>query len=98
MTYESSLRKPDHVNLEGVVSVHLTEIFQRHGAIAMEPPLLLPATQPSGGDPHTMFLLDRQGDLLHLPKNALLPFARSAAQTNIRRIKRYHVGNVYQAM
>ena len=40
--------------------------------------------------------LDRQGEVVTLPNNALVPFARLAARSNITRIKRYHIADVYK--
>jgi len=40
--------------------------------------------------------LDRHGEVVALPNNALVPFARLAARGNIKRIKRYHVTDIYK--
>lgn len=63
----------------------------------MEPALLLPVTNPEDDQSRVMFL-DRHGDVVALPNNALTPFARLAARANIRRIKRYHIGDIYKPL
>jgi hypothetical protein len=37
----------------------------------------------------------RYGDVVILPNNVLVPFARMAARANTKRIKRFHTVNVY---
>ncbi|KZS96040.1 Serine/threonine-protein kinase [Sistotremastrum niveocremeum HHB9708] len=94
--YDSNVGRPEHASLETIVERHVSDIFLLHGSVKMDPPLLLPADQSTCDDPHSVLLLDRHGDLTSLPRNALVPFARLAARTNIRRIKRHSIGNVYQ--
>jgi translation initiation factor 2-alpha kinase 4 len=48
-------------------------------------------------DANSAFFLDRHGDLVFLPKNGLEAFARLAALTKLKRIKRFHIGNVYHS-
>jgi len=62
----------------------------------MEPPLLMPTTKLYSDDHSPVTFLDRQGDLVTLPRNALVPFARMAARTNIQRIKRFHIGSIFK--
>jgi translation initiation factor 2-alpha kinase 4 len=94
--YDADWSRNDHVRLESVVTDRLAALFRLHGAVDHEPPLFLPAAQPQKEDAGSALFLDRQGDLVALPRNALSPFARLAALANIKRIKRYHIGNVYQ--
>ena len=61
----------------------------------MEPPLLMPIMDPEEEKSQATFI-DRHGDIVALPNNILVPFARLAARQNIRRIKRYHITNVYR--
>ena len=65
------------------------------GAVDSEPPLLLPVTSDDVQEQPTF--IDRHGDLVALSNNLLVPFARLAARMGARRIKRYHVGDVYRA-
>jgi translation initiation factor 2-alpha kinase 4 len=92
--YDSDTELLESAHLNGIVQERLTAIFRLHGAVDMEPPLLMPAMQLD--EKNQVVLLDRHGDLVTLPSNGLAPFARLAARTNIRRIKRYHLTNIYR--
>ena len=61
----------------------------------MEPPLLMPITDPEEAKNQATFI-DRYGDIVALPNNILVAFARLAARESIRRIKRYHIMNVFR--
>jgi eukaryotic translation initiation factor 2-alpha kinase 4 len=88
--------RPDHVALDGVVENRLIECFQLHGAVSMDPLLLMPAKQKDIDDSKTATFLDRQGELVALPKHLIQSFARLAARLGIERIKRFHIGNTYR--
>ncbi|KAL4251194.1 non-specific serine/threonine protein kinase [Abortiporus biennis] len=93
--YDAELELYDHATLNSIVQDRLSEIFRLHGAIDMEPALLMPVVNPEEDQTRAMFL-DRHADVVSLPNNALTPFARLAAKANIRRIKRYHIGDIYR--
>lgn len=40
--------------------------------------------------------IDRQGDVVTLPDDILVPFARLAARGGIKRIKRFHIADVFR--
>jgi translation initiation factor 2-alpha kinase 4 len=84
----------DHASLNGVVRDKLAEIFRLHGAVDMEPSLLIPVT--STDDEDKVMLLDKHGDPVVLPDNGILPLARLAARKAVTRIKRYHISDVYK--
>lgn len=64
-----------------------------HGAIEDEPPLFMPLIETQEGEKGAAAVfLDRQGDLVMLPKSVLVPLARSAALASLERIKRYYCG------
>jgi translation initiation factor 2-alpha kinase 4 len=94
--YDSDILTKEHTSLGDIVDDHIKSIFRCHGAVHMEPPLLLPSTKSEVDDPHTVRLLDRHGDLVCLPRNALYSYARSAARMDIHRIKRFSIMHVYQ--
>ena len=71
-------------------------IFRLHGAVDLEPPLLLPVMD-SKDEGNRAVLLDRHGEVVSLPNNALVPFARLAARSNTKRIKRFHIGDIFRA-
>jgi hypothetical protein len=93
--YDLEAELPEYAHLSGIVQERLTAIFRLHGAVDMEPPLLMSIMQMDE-EKNQVVLLDRHGDVVTLPNNALSPFARLAARANIRRIKRYHLTNVYR--
>ncbi|KAH9943970.1 hypothetical protein B0H21DRAFT_747282 [Amylocystis lapponica] len=93
--HDTELPEQEHRTLNGLVSERLADIFHVHGAIAMEPPLLLPVMNQEEDRERAMFI-DRHGEMVVLPDNALVPFARLAARDKLRRIKRYHVGDIFR--
>ncbi|PPQ98103.1 hypothetical protein CVT26_003273 [Gymnopilus dilepis] len=93
--YDQDTESPDYAPLNQTVHDQLAAIFHLHGAVDMEPPLLMPIMDPEEEKSQATFI-DRHGDIVALPNNILVPFARLAARQNIRRIKRYHITNVYR--
>ncbi|KAJ7488435.1 kinase-like domain-containing protein [Mycena latifolia] len=93
--YDTETDLPEHAALNDIVQERLACIFRLHGAVDMEPPLLMPAVKPAEEKNHAAFI-DRYGEIVVLPPNLLIPFARLAAKGNISRIKRYHIANVYR--
>ncbi|EJU02741.1 kinase-like protein [Dacryopinax primogenitus] len=88
--------QPSYTFLQTVVEDYVKGIFRRHGAINMEPPLLLPVG-PNDLDERTAAIyLDRQGNLVALPSNGFLPFARLVVRRNVTRIKRYALGQSFE--
>ncbi|KAI8973080.1 Serine/threonine-protein kinase [Trametes punicea] len=92
--YDTDAEPPEHATLNTIVIDRLEQIFHLHGAVDIEPPLLMPVTNPKDDRSRTLFL-DRHGEVVALPNNALAPFARAAARADIKRIKRYHISDVY---
>ncbi|GJJ13244.1 hypothetical protein Clacol_007495 [Clathrus columnatus] len=95
LTYDRNPFVPQYSPLLPIIQDHLANIFRLRGAVDSSMPLLLPNVDGQDHSPNTVFLLDRQGEVVSLPRNGFVPMARRAAQLNIRRIKRYHIGNVY---
>ncbi|KAI0300075.1 hypothetical protein B0F90DRAFT_1817684 [Multifurca ochricompacta] len=93
--YDSDVEHPEHASLNGIVRDTLIAIFRLHGAIEMEPPLMMPAAD-NGDDTSRVLFVDRHGEVVGLPTNALIPFARVAARNNLKRIKRFHIGDIYR--
>ncbi|CCM05314.1 uncharacterized protein FIBRA_07528 [Fibroporia radiculosa] len=93
--YDSQAELPEHATLNGKVIDRMVEIFRLHGAVNMEPPLMMPITSPDEDKNRAVFL-DRHGEVVALPNNILLPFARLAARENTRRIKRFHIGDIFK--
>lgn len=93
--YDVEAELPEHASLNNIVHERVSEIFRLHGAVDMEPSLLMPL-MPSQPEPNQALLLDRHGEVVSLPNNALVPFARLAARVNHKRIKRYHLTDIYR--
>ncbi|KAJ7702683.1 kinase-like domain-containing protein [Mycena rosella] len=93
--YDIETDLPEHAALNDIVQERLSYIFRLHGAVDMEPPLLMPVVNPAEEKTQAMYI-DRYGELVLLPSNLLVPFARLAAKGNISRIKRYHIADVYR--
>ncbi|KAG2338792.1 hypothetical protein BDR05DRAFT_984599 [Suillus weaverae] len=93
--YDIEAEIPEHAYLNDIVEDRITAIFRLHGAVDMEPPLLLPSCNPEESQNHAT-LIDRHGEKVCLPNNALVPFARLAARAGLRRIKRFHIANIYR--
>ncbi|PWN30222.1 hypothetical protein BDZ90DRAFT_229240 [Jaminaea rosea] len=84
---------------EAVVMDWLRTVFVRRGAIELTPPLLMPSksglySSKDGGNP--VSLLDSTGQVVHLPRDHLVPFARAVARAQYPRLKRYCIGPVYR--
>ncbi|KAJ7749951.1 hypothetical protein B0H16DRAFT_1675473 [Mycena metata] len=97
--YDIDSDLPEHAALNDIVQERLAYIFRLHGAVDMEPPLLMPVVNPTStteAPKNQATYMDRYGELVGLPPNLLIPFARLAAKGNISRIKRYHIANVYR--
>ena len=86
---------PEYASLNNTVQDRLAAIFHLHGAVDMEPPLLMPVLDPEEEENQATFI-DQHGDVVTLPNNILVPFARLAARGNIKRIKRFHITNVFR--
>ncbi|KAI9461114.1 hypothetical protein HD554DRAFT_2206776 [Boletus coccyginus] len=95
LLYDLEADIAEHANLNTIVEDKLKAIFRLHGAVDMEPPLLIPSTNPEENEPLATFI-DRHGDVVFLPNQALIPFARLAARNGVKRIKRFHIMNTYR--
>jgi hypothetical protein len=93
--YDLEAIMPEHAPLKDNVQERLASIFRLHGAVDMEPPLLIPIMEPDDKS-HQATFIDRHGDVVALPDNILVPFTRLAARGNFKRIKRYHITNIYR--
>ncbi|KAL1938729.1 hypothetical protein VTO73DRAFT_11332 [Trametes versicolor] len=92
--YDADAEPPEHSALNTLVIERLAQIFHLHGAVDIEPPLLMPVTNAKDDRSRALYL-DRHGEVVTLPNNALVPFARAAARADLKRIKRYHISDVY---
>ncbi|KAJ7874765.1 kinase-like domain-containing protein [Mycena olivaceomarginata] len=90
--YDIETDLPEHAALNDIVKERLSYIFRLHGAVDMEPPLLMPVAKPTEAKNEATYM-DRYGEIVMLPPNLLVPFARLAAKGNISRIKRAVAGH-----
>ena len=78
----------------------MTRLFQLHGAVHKEPLLLVPLTDLYDDEQQPVNLLDSAGRAVSLPRDHIVPFARSVISAKDNRsavrVKRFHIGNVYQ--
>ncbi|KAF8124132.1 kinase-like domain-containing protein [Boletus edulis] len=95
LLYDLEADIPEHANLNTIVEDKLRSIFRLHGAVDMEPPLLAPLANPEENESWATFI-DRHGDVVFLPNQALIPFAKLAARNGVKRIKRFHIMNTYR--
>ena len=93
--YDLEADLPEHAALNDIVQERLAAIFRLHGAVDMEPPLIMPVMDTEDEGRKATFI-DRHGDVVTLPDNMVVPFARLAARGSSKRIKRYHVGDTYK--
>jgi translation initiation factor 2-alpha kinase 4 len=93
--YDNDVDHAEYMSLNGIVRDTLASMLRLHGAIEMEPPLLMPLIDGEDEANRAVFL-DRQGEIVALPNNALFPFARMAARTQLQRIKRFYIGEIYR--
>jgi translation initiation factor 2-alpha kinase 4 len=93
--YEIETDLPEHAALNDIIKERLSYIFHLHGPVDMEPPLLMPVAKPTEAKNEATYM-DRYGEIVMLPPNLLVPFARLAAKGNISSIKRYHIADVYR--
>ncbi|KAG6906895.1 hypothetical protein DXG01_011483 [Tephrocybe rancida] len=88
--YDLEAELPEYAALNDIVQDRLATIFRLHGAVDMEPPLLMPVMDVE--DEHQKaILIDRNGDIVTLPNNLIVQFARLAARGNISHIKRPNI-------
>ncbi|KAJ4467220.1 kinase-like domain-containing protein [Lentinula aciculospora] len=92
--YDQEAELPEYASLNGVVQDRLGTLFRLHGAVDMEPPLLTPVT--NSDDKTQAAFVDRHGEVVALPNNLIVPFARLAAREKVQRIKRYHLSSIYR--
>ncbi|NXL49355.1 SYHC protein, partial [Podilymbus podiceps] len=91
---------PAHVALRDRLLTAVVACFKRHGAAAIDTPVLElreTLTGKYGEDSKLIYeLQDQGGELLALRYDLTVPFARYLAMNRITNMKRYHVAKVYR--
>ncbi|NXF40847.1 SYHC protein, partial [Nyctibius bracteatus] len=91
---------PAHVALRDRLLAAVVACFKRHGAAAIDTPVLElqeTLTGKYGEDVKLIYKLEDQGgELLALRYDLTVPFARYLAMNKITNMKRYHVAKVYR--
>jgi translation initiation factor 2-alpha kinase 4 len=93
--YEIETDLPEHAALNDIIKERLSYIFRLYSPVDMEPPLLMPVAKLTEAKNEATYM-DCYGEIVRLPPNLLVPFARLAVKGNISRIKRYHIADVYR--
>ncbi|KAI9791960.1 MAG: hypothetical protein M1816_003229 [Peltula sp. TS41687] len=84
----------DDLLLQGIVKDKLMSVFRRHGALETTRPLLLPRSKYYTAN--VVELLESSGNLLQLPYDLTLPYARLIAKQAPAAQKSYAFGTVWR--
>lgn len=95
-TFDTGAQGEEDDVLVGVVTRHLRELFYRRGAVPLHPPLLFPANDVYSAERHLVKMLDKTGNVVYLPYDLTVPFARICARSGHTRFKRFDIGDVYR--
>lgn len=94
-TFDTGSQSEDDDVLTGVVSQHLRSVFSKRGAVPVRPPLLLPLNEVSS-EARAVRLLDASGNVVLLPSDLTIAFARVCARSGHLRMKRFDIADVYR--
>ncbi|TPX61382.1 hypothetical protein SpCBS45565_g07286 [Spizellomyces sp. 'palustris'] len=105
-TYEFNSNALSIDQLSGLVTTrmhaHALRVFQRHGAMDVPSPLLMPKSDlyDASSLKKPVDLLDSSGNIVHLPYDLTAPFARLVARVSqnigMLPLKRYCIDHVYR--
>ncbi|KAG1682245.1 eIF-2-alpha kinase GCN2 [Nymphon striatum] len=74
----------------------IQKVFHKHGAVDINVPLLIPQAKQSSSEEWSVNLMDHGGDIVSLPRDLRLNFARAIARRDFKNIKRYAIDRVYR--
>lgn len=77
------------------ISGILATLFRRYGALRIDPSLLLPKEKEEDDAEAGPLLLMPSGQLVHLPRSLVRPFARYIATNGVTDMKRFQIGSTY---
>lgn len=95
-TFDTGAQGDEDDVLVGVVCQHLRQMFQCRGAVPVHPPLLFPPSDVYGDEKNIVKLLDKSGNVVFLPFDLTVPFARICARSGHMRFKRFDIADVYR--
>ncbi|XP_078042063.1 eukaryotic translation initiation factor 2 alpha kinase Gcn2 isoform X2 [Augochlora pura] len=103
ITYDMNLPSRGYINFlswkkyqEGV-KCKVIEIFQRHGGVHLDTPLLMPKSRQSYSFLDSgVRLMTRSGNIVCIPHDLRAPFARYVVWNNILHIRRYAIEKVFR--
>lgn len=95
-TFDTGAQSDEDDVLVGVVCQYLRSVFQKRGAVPVHPPLLFPPNDALIAETNVVKLLDKTGNVVLLPFDLTVPFARICARSGHQRIKRFDIADVYR--
>lgn len=95
-TFDTGAQGEEDDVLVGVVCRYLRDTFQCRGAVPVHPPLLFPPSDVYGEESNVVRLLDKTGNVVYLPFDLTVPFARICARSGHLRLKRFDIADVYR--
>lgn len=95
-TFDTGAQGEEDDVLVGVVCSFLRKLFKCRGAVPVHPPLLFPPSDVYGEDSHVVRLLNKTGNVVYLPFDLTVPFARICARSGHIRFKRFDIADVYR--
>ncbi|CAH1791711.1 unnamed protein product [Owenia fusiformis] len=99
-TYDNDIHKGHFSTWSALLYSHvqgmLERVFQKHGAVQVVTPLLMPKCDVYKHIEQYVCLMDRSGGMVGLPFDLRVSFARYVARNNITNLKRYHIGRVFR--
>ncbi|XP_053995290.1 eIF-2-alpha kinase GCN2 isoform X3 [Hylaeus anthracinus] len=103
ITYDMNLPSRGHINFfswkkyQDGVKCKVIEVFQRHGGVCLETPLLMPKSRQSCGfSDSNVKLMTRNGNIVYIPHDLRAPFARYIVWNNVLHIRRYAIERVFR--
>ncbi|KAK0555682.1 eukaryotic translation initiation factor 2-alpha kinase [Tilletia horrida] len=94
-TFNVGAENDAHQPLLNVVVEKLRVLFERHGAVSLKTPLLMPPNDMYA-DRKPVQLLDRTGKIVQLPYDLMVAFAKVCARSQMSRFKRYEISPVFR--
>ncbi|KAK6440502.1 eukaryotic translation initiation factor 2-alpha kinase [Oleoguttula sp. CCFEE 5521] len=93
--HQNTIEKADYVRARAVAKGALETIFRRHGAEEVQRESVFPRSSYHD-DPRVVQLLDASGNLVQLPYDLTLPFARQLAHADFPLHRAFTFGRVYR--